>query len=97
MKSQKIEEQRKKKQHQGNVISCLDLALHHLERSSWGDKTWLMMQRAKDPQAVIEYRHRIISEEISEVLARIKKIKEIATQPEVLAILNEEFEFGHDL
>lgn len=89
--------QKRKKMDVGNIEACLRKALHHLERGPTVDKTWLMMQVADDPVAVIEYRHRILFEEIQEVLKRIQGIRRVATQPEVLAILEERFEFGHDL
>lgn len=81
-----------KKLEKGNIINCLHKASHHLTRGA----TWAMMQDADDPQAIIEYRHKILGEEIEAVLERVERIKEVATQPEVVAILNEEFGFGHD-
>ena len=85
----------KRKMNKGNVLDCLKTALHHIDDHKVG-----LMEAADALNAsTLEYRFRIMREELREVVARIQRIKEIAERDgleEIITILNEEFEFGHD-
>lgn len=87
----------KRKMNRGNVFACLSKAKHHLTPSTLS--MMLLMDPFEAPQ-ILEYRQRIITEEIEEAIKRLRRIEEIAQShgyEEILSVLNEEFEFGHDM
>lgn len=87
---------KRRKMNTGNMESCLRKARHHLSPGS----TWAMMRSVIDPKDVLEYRHKITREEIEEALTRIGRIRSIALVQDnraILGILDEQFEFGHDI
>ena len=82
----------------GNMQQCLDKVLHHVS----GHKPQLVL-RSSDPEAALEFRFEMIRHEVTEVLARLQRIRNIAERgghpglDEVLGVLNEEFEYGRPL
>ena len=88
--------QKRKKMDIGNVRACLEKAHHHVSDNT----LCLMLIESRNLKGDLRYRFRIQREELEEVIKRIERIKEIATQQnneEILTVLNEQFEFGHDL
>ena len=89
---------RRKKMGKGNILDCLRMARHHVD----SHKADLMQVAGVlfGDMPVMRYRSRILREELDEAISRIERIKEIAEQQhlqEIIDILSEEFEFGHDL
>lgn len=100
--SQQKTSPKRKKMNVGNITDCLSLADHHLEDGKLS--LILFTTPPEEIESILKYRSRILREELEEVTKRIKRIKEIAKQhahvpcvKEILGILNEQFEFGHDL
>ena len=84
-----------KKMDSGNVFRCLSKALHHLDKH----KVMLILGTPY-PAGSLDYRFRIVREEIQAVLERLQRIKALAEEQnltEILAILREDFDFGHDV
>ncbi len=85
-----------RKMNKGDVLDCLRMTLHHID----DHKVGLMEAAGVLNASTLEYRFRIMREELEEVMARVERIKDIAEQKgiqEILDILTEEFEFGHNL
>ena len=77
----------------GDLTSCMRLSIHHLSEANLG----LMRLLATVDQ--YEYRMKLVRNELETALAQVEKIKKIAEKKDfqdVLVILNEEVEFGHD-
>jgi len=78
----------------GALTSCMEMSIHHLEDST------LSLMRSFATTKQYEYRMKLVRSEVEIALKQVRKIKDIAEQngyDDVLAILNEEIEFGHDL
>lgn len=95
-----MENQKSKKMDKGNLLRCLATAHHHVDGDSKIELIFGTIDSRQEIKDVLKYRFRIQREEIAEVISRIQRIEEIAKKQnnqEVLAVLNEEFEFGHDM
>jgi len=81
-------------QKKGNLTDCMAMSIHHLEDSTIS----LMLSVATTEQC--RYRMALVRSEVETALNQVRKIKEIAEKEgldDVLAIINEDVEFGHDL
>ena len=98
------------KQRLGNVIVCNSLLLHHLEPGNLWESVLLQFSPgcpwaerlpiSQRVEEVLSYREKIMREEAQEILSRLERIESVARKEglaSVLQILEEEFEFGHDL
>ena len=78
----------------GDIFQCIGMALHHIA----SHKARLMaFAGALDPE-VIEYRFGLAREQLENAAQRFEAIKKIAEErgyADVLAIINEESEYGH--
>ena len=80
----------------GDLISCMGLSIHHLSEANLGLIRFLAIA---DQANQYEYRMKLVRNELETALAQVEKIKKIAEKKDfqdVLVILNEEVEFGHD-
>ncbi len=85
----------RRKMNRGNLEACLRRAIHHTQM-----RALMVLMGGGDPAEIFDYRNRIVREEVQEALDRIGRIRQVAEgkeDQEILAILNEQFEFGHDL
>lgn len=83
------------KMNKGNVIDCLNTALHHV-----APHKARLISRHPRAGGVAKYYYGIIEEELTEIFERLDRIKRIAEEQgnqEILSIFEEQFEYGHDL
>ncbi|MBI4709299.1 MAG: hypothetical protein HY764_03810 [Candidatus Portnoybacteria bacterium] len=80
----------------GDLINCLEALIHHIAPH----KARLMVLGGYNTQEDIEYRFGLVRGEAELVLKQIERIREVAQNKgykEILDIINEELEYGHDL
>ena len=78
----------------GELLHCINATLHHL--CPVNIRNFFIMQKDVDAQV---YRLELIRDEVETVKKQVEKIKKIAEEKryqEILDILKEEVEFGHD-
>lgn len=79
----------------GNIESCLRLTVHHVDPS----KVLLMLIGGALTQEGVEYRFKLVRENLAPVIEKIREIRTAAERGDsqaVLALLDAEVEFGHD-
>ena len=79
----------------GDLEACLRKAIHHTKM-----RALMVLMGSDNPAEILDYRNRIVREEVQAALDRIGRIRQVAQRKgdqEILAILNEQFAFGHDL
>jgi hypothetical protein len=85
-----------RRRHFGNVLSCLHMADHHIKP---GSVTVDTVRTELNPEQEIDYRNNLIIEEIAIAIAQLEVITQIAREndyKDILEVLGQQFEHGHD-
>ena len=80
----------------GTLLQCLTATEHHV----LPHKVRLMFVTGEVNPEELKYRFGLVAGEIRNAMAQIKKVEKVAMEKgyaDVLEILNEPIEFGHDL
>ena len=81
----------------GGVIACLKKAAHHVSSHK---VNLILGATSRNIVGDLQYRFDLVEGEIQTAIAQLEKIKKAAEEKgyqDILGILREEVEFGHDL
>ncbi len=83
----------------GDLIACLRETLHHVSHANTKAVAFHIMRDGVESQTLVTGRLDLIRDELQTAMTQLKRIKEVADKQglsEILDILNEKVEFGHD-
>jgi len=79
----------------GNALSCLRKLIHHV----YPRKALLMAAAGALTYDIVEYRNSLVREEAEIALKQLERIREIAKDKgyqEIIDVIEEQVEFGHE-
>lgn len=83
----------------GGLISCLRKTMHHVSPSNVGLLKLSIEEGDEDAVECVVYRFALIRDELETAMNQLLRIKEVAEKKglaEVMSIIEEEVEFGHE-